>query len=221
VPTTASHRRGFRSYRINFIALTDRDFRFRRALPRQSPRRHRPRQRKSRCHGRCNSPPSLPPACLLSLVSLRGPFAVRVVMTGPRRVRQHTELTNDTHHETTNRTTSRQRYRRTRSRTRWTPLRPETRGQALPPHSYGRWLLTEIDPVHTDRAYGLCDCGHGLPELGFVSLRDLENIHGPQRTTLGYLAIGRVAPSEPFSSLSITETRIQSHSNTACQPRTR
>jgi Protein of unknown function (DUF2958) len=52
------------------------------------------------------------------------------------------------------------------------------------PHSYGRWLLTEIDPVHTDRAYGLCDSGHGLPELGFVSLRDLENIHGPQRTTL-------------------------------------
>ncbi len=46
------------------------------------------------------------------------------------------------------------------------------------PRWYGCWLLTEIDPIHPQRAFGLCDSGHGLPELGFVSLRDLEDVHG-------------------------------------------
>jgi len=39
---------------------------------------------------------------------------------------------------------------------------------------YARYLLTEIDPTDSDRAYGLCDLGIGLPDLGFVSLRQLE-----------------------------------------------
>lgn len=40
------------------------------------------------------------------------------------------------------------------------------------------WLLTELDPGDTDRAFGLCDLGLGFPELGWVSLPDLRNIRG-------------------------------------------
>lgn len=32
------------------------------------------------------------------------------------------------------------------------------------------WLLTEIDPGDHDHAFGLCDLGMGMPELGWVSL---------------------------------------------------
>lgn len=35
------------------------------------------------------------------------------------------------------------------------------------------WLLTEIDPADPSRAYGLCDLGHGSPELGYVDLGGL------------------------------------------------
>jgi hypothetical protein len=45
------------------------------------------------------------------------------------------------------------------------------------PDGYGRWLLTDIDPYDSDRAYGLCDLGSGFPELGYVSLRELEGLH--------------------------------------------
>jgi hypothetical protein len=44
-----------------------------------------------------------------------------------------------------------------------------------------RWLLTEIDPIDSDRAYGLCDVGDGRPELGYVSLRELEDLRGKRR----------------------------------------
>jgi len=40
------------------------------------------------------------------------------------------------------------------------------------------WLLTEIDPDDADRAYGLCDLGMGSPELGTVSLSELESVRG-------------------------------------------
>ena len=43
------------------------------------------------------------------------------------------------------------------------------------PDGYGRWLLTEMDPDEFDRAYGLCDLGIGHPELGYVSLSELED----------------------------------------------
>lgn len=38
------------------------------------------------------------------------------------------------------------------------------------------WLLTEIDPDHQDSAFGLCDLGVGFPELGYVSLQELEQV---------------------------------------------
>ena len=40
------------------------------------------------------------------------------------------------------------------------------------------WLLTEIDPEDNDRMFGLCDCGHGFPELGYVSLSELQSFRG-------------------------------------------
>jgi hypothetical protein len=39
------------------------------------------------------------------------------------------------------------------------------------------WLLTELD-ADLDRAFGLCDLGFGAPELGYVSLRDLNSVRG-------------------------------------------
>jgi hypothetical protein len=41
------------------------------------------------------------------------------------------------------------------------------------------WLLTELYPGDPDIAFGLCDLGHGSPELGSVSITELEAIKGP------------------------------------------
>lgn len=46
------------------------------------------------------------------------------------------------------------------------------------PNGSATWLLTEIDPDDHDHAFGLCDLGHGFPELGYVSLNDLEGMRG-------------------------------------------
>jgi hypothetical protein len=40
------------------------------------------------------------------------------------------------------------------------------------------WLLTEIDPEDPDIAFGLCDLGVGCPELGSVSLSELNDLRG-------------------------------------------
>ena len=41
------------------------------------------------------------------------------------------------------------------------------------------WLLSELDPDQPDLAFGLCDLGLGYPELGTVSLGELEALRGP------------------------------------------
>ena len=38
------------------------------------------------------------------------------------------------------------------------------------------WLLTELDDE--DNLFGLCDLGMGCPELGYVSLAELQNFRG-------------------------------------------
>jgi hypothetical protein len=43
------------------------------------------------------------------------------------------------------------------------------------------WLLTEFDPHDTDIAFGLCDLGMGFPELGSVSIAELEAVRGRMR----------------------------------------
>lgn len=41
------------------------------------------------------------------------------------------------------------------------------------------WLLTDLDPDDPDTAFGLCDLGLGFPELGTVSVHELEALRGP------------------------------------------
>ena len=38
------------------------------------------------------------------------------------------------------------------------------------------WLISEIDPREPDRLFGLCDLGLGFPELGYVSLTELQDV---------------------------------------------
>ena len=45
------------------------------------------------------------------------------------------------------------------------------------PCGAGTWLLTEIDPDNPDIAFGLCDLG--FPELGSVSISEIESIRLP------------------------------------------
>ena len=41
------------------------------------------------------------------------------------------------------------------------------------------WLLSELNPMEPTVAFGLCDLGMGSPELGYVSLEELESIQHP------------------------------------------
>lgn len=47
------------------------------------------------------------------------------------------------------------------------------------PDAHATWLLAALDPVDGDTAWGLCDVGIGMPELGTVRLSDLASIVGP------------------------------------------
>lgn len=47
------------------------------------------------------------------------------------------------------------------------------------PWAGATWLLTETDPEQPDIAFGLCDLGHGYPELGSVSLSEIAALRGP------------------------------------------
>ena len=40
------------------------------------------------------------------------------------------------------------------------------------------WLLIELDPEEPDIAFGLCDLGMGCPELGYLSISELESVRG-------------------------------------------
>mmetsp|Transcript_42350 Transcript_42350/g.99631 ORF Transcript_42350/g.99631 Transcript_42350/m.99631 type:complete len:157 (-) Transcript_42350:387-857(-) len=46
------------------------------------------------------------------------------------------------------------------------------------PDAGATWLLTEIDPDDHDHAFGLCDLGLGMPEIGWVSLSELATVRG-------------------------------------------
>lgn len=46
------------------------------------------------------------------------------------------------------------------------------------PDAGATWLLTEIDPGDHDHAFGLCDLGLVMPELGWVSLQELATVRG-------------------------------------------
>lgn len=44
------------------------------------------------------------------------------------------------------------------------------------------WVLTEMEP--DGACFGLCDLGHGEPELGYVRVDELESIKGPAGLTV-------------------------------------
>tara|TARA_B100001094_G_scaffold46134_1_gene41260 strand:- start:4558 stop:4893 length:336 start_codon:yes stop_codon:yes gene_type:complete len=46
------------------------------------------------------------------------------------------------------------------------------------PTGSGTWLISEIED-DGDTMFGLCDLGHGSPELGYVSLKELESLKLP------------------------------------------
>lgn len=46
------------------------------------------------------------------------------------------------------------------------------------PDANAVWLLTEIEPGYPDIAFGLCDLGLGFPELGSVSITELNSVRG-------------------------------------------
>ena len=47
------------------------------------------------------------------------------------------------------------------------------------PDAQCTWLLSELDPDEPDIAFGLADLGMGCPELGSVSISELESVRGP------------------------------------------
>lgn len=52
------------------------------------------------------------------------------------------------------------------------------------PRTKCTWLLTEIDPVQTNRAFGLCDLGVGSPELGYLDFDEYRVSGQPSHTSL-------------------------------------
>ena len=49
------------------------------------------------------------------------------------------------------------------------------------PDAHATWLLAALDPADGDTAWGVCDVGIGIPELGTIKLSDLATIVGPQQ----------------------------------------
>jgi hypothetical protein len=46
------------------------------------------------------------------------------------------------------------------------------------PDAGATWLISECDPDEPDRLFGLCDLGLGCPELGYVSLAQIQRVRG-------------------------------------------
>jgi hypothetical protein len=46
------------------------------------------------------------------------------------------------------------------------------------PTGAATWLITEMMPDQPDLLFGLCDLGLGCPELGYVSLSELQSVKG-------------------------------------------
>lgn len=48
------------------------------------------------------------------------------------------------------------------------------------PDAQATWLFTELAPDN-DTLFGLCDVGHGTPELGYASLAEIQALRGSHR----------------------------------------
>lgn len=47
------------------------------------------------------------------------------------------------------------------------------------PWANATWLITELNTEDNDQLFGLCDVGHGYPELGYASLAEISALQGP------------------------------------------
>jgi len=65
------------------------------------------------------------------------------------------------------------------------------------PTGAATWLITEMMPAEPDILFGLCDLGMGCPELGYVSLAELQSVKG--RFGLGIERDLYFAPRYPLS----------------------
>src|SRR5579862_3984114 len=65
------------------------------------------------------------------------------------------------------------------------------------PSGAATWLITEMIPDEPDILFGLCDLGLGHPELGYVSLSELQSVKG--RLGLGIERDLSFAPRHPIS----------------------
>jgi len=52
------------------------------------------------------------------------------------------------------------------------------------PDAHAIWLLVSLDPADGDTAFGICDVGIGMPELGTIKLSDLASIVGPNKQSV-------------------------------------
>lgn len=48
------------------------------------------------------------------------------------------------------------------------------------PDASATWLFSEL-AADQDTLFGLCDLGHGSPELGYASLAEIQSLRGPLR----------------------------------------
>ncbi len=61
-----------------------------------------------------------------------------------------------------------------------------------------QWLLTELDPEHQNIAFGLCDLGMGFPEMGYVDLKDIQNLAAMTGLVMPVICIRKMDAKYPL-----------------------
>ena len=61
----------------------------------------------------------------------------------------------------------------------WNQDDPQPVVKIFSPIGAATWLICSIEPEYQDLMFGLCDLGMGFPELGYVSLSELQEFTMP------------------------------------------
>ena len=61
----------------------------------------------------------------------------------------------------------------------WDQEDPQPVVKIFSPIGAATWLICSIEPERQDLMFGLCDLGMGFPELGYVSLTELQEFSMP------------------------------------------
>lgn len=105
-------------------------------------------------------------------------------------------------------------------RTNW----PDQSGRRPPalklfsPSGAATWLIHSAEPSEPDRLFGLCYLGMGFPELGYVSLKELQNLQISVKLHVGLeimdftISIERDLHFKPTHSLSTYALAASHHS---------